>query len=469
MAASGGQGHSLNPEITRAITQSIVPPNLAVPNLAAQAGAAPQSVASGSVPISEAIEALLSSAAQLLHAGEFAAARDQYNQALLANLCAQRAHAGLYYACAGLGDERTAALHLSKALQLQAIVALPYRGPQAGANLRPGAGAPVSILLLQSIHAGNVLIQRLLDDRIFRTHVLVVEFYEPWMPLPPHQVVLNAIGDADIRADALEAAVAVLARTEAPVINPPEAVLATGRCHNARRLDDIPGVRTPITVSLSRSALESDKAASILASHGLRFPLLLRSPGYHMGLHFVRVERAADLPAALTELPQQGFAGNEVLAIEYLDSRASDGLSRKYRVLFVDGRPYPVHLAVSDHWKVHFFASRMGEHPERRAEDARFLRDMPAVLGPDIMKALARICDKLRLDYGGIDFGISRSGELLLYEANANMSVIRPDQDPMWDYRRAAIDAIHGAVHRMLTNRALMHLAGGEMQMHAQA
>jgi hypothetical protein len=97
----------------------------------------------------------------------------------------------------------------------------------------------------------------------------------------------------------------------------------------------------------------------------------------------------------------------------------------------------------------------MGDHPERRAEDAHFLADMPGVLGPRIMTALAQIRETLGLDYGGVDFGINQQGELLLYEANANMAVIRPDQDPKWDYRRAAIETIHTAVHRMLMSRAL--------------
>jgi glutathione synthase/RimK-type ligase-like ATP-grasp enzyme len=385
------------------------------------------------------IDPLLTSAGALLHAGEFAAAREQYNQALLANVGAQRAHAGLYYACTALGDQQSAAMHLSKALQLQAIVTLPYRGSDPN---------PVTILLLQSIHAGNVLIQRLLDDRIFRTHVLIVEFYEPWMPLPPHHVVVNAIGDADIRAEALTAAQSVLARTQAPVLNSPQAVAATGRCQNAQRLAMRPGISAPLTVTIPRDVLETEGSAA-LTHRGLSFPLLLRAPGYHMGQHFHRIDAPADLPAALAELPP-----TPLIAIQFLDGSGADGLIRKYRVLIVDGELYPVHLAVSDHWKVHYFSADMAEHPKRRAEDAAFLADMPGILGPCIMAALAEIRDTLGLDYGGVDFGISQPGELLLWEANANMAIIRPDANPLWDYRRAAIERIHAAVHRMLNARA---------------
>jgi tetratricopeptide (TPR) repeat protein len=146
------------------------------------------------------LAAVLHSAALELDAGHYAAARASYEQALLAAPASRPAHAGLYYALTALGERHAAANHLAQALLLQSIVALPYRGP------RNGTVEPVRVLLLQSINAGNVLIQRLLDDHIFATSVLIVEFYQPGTPLPPHDVVLNAIGDADIRVDALDAA-----------------------------------------------------------------------------------------------------------------------------------------------------------------------------------------------------------------------------------------------------------------------
>ena len=89
---------------------------------------------------------------------------------------------------------------------------------------------------------GNIPTRHLLDDRVFQTHVVVPEFYDPKMPLPPHQVVFNAIGDADLAAAALAAAQSVVALTSAPVINLPSAVLATGRADHAR-LASLPGVR----------------------------------------------------------------------------------------------------------------------------------------------------------------------------------------------------------------------------------
>ena len=43
--------------------------------------------------------------------------------------------------------------------------------------------------------------------------MVVPEFYDRNVPLPPHQVVFNAIGDADLAAAALAAAQSVVALT----------------------------------------------------------------------------------------------------------------------------------------------------------------------------------------------------------------------------------------------------------------
>ncbi|MBV8261251.1 MAG: hypothetical protein JO239_09930, partial [Paraburkholderia sp.] len=138
-------------------------------------------------------------------------------------------------------------------------------------------------------------------------------------------------------------------------------------------------------------------------------------------------------------------------AIEFLDARSADGKIRKYRVMLVGGAMYPLHLAVSTHWKVHYFTADMLEFPEHRAEEARFLEDMPGALGPRAMRGLEAIRDALGLDYAGVDFALDRDGTVLLFEANATMTVPNPPQGEMWAYRRAPIDRILAAVRRLLT------------------
>jgi len=371
----------------------------------------------------------------LFENGEFQRAREHFETALRVDPGHADAHRGLAYVLAEFGDEEGAQWHRKKGFQDRPVMALPYRGQ----------GPPVPLLLLVSSIGGNIPTRYLLDDRVFQTFVVVPEFYDLKVPLPPHQVVFNAIGDADLTAPALVAAQSVVALTTAPVINLPAAVLATGRADHAR-LSRLPGVVMPLTVNLPRDLLSAPEAAATIARHGFRFPLLVRTPGFHTGRHFVRVESPDALTQAVAELP-----GKELTVIEFLNARGADGKVRKYRVMMIGGQLYPLHVAISSQWKVHYFTAEMAERADHRAEDAEFLENMAGVLGPRAMEALAHIQATLGLDYAGIDFGLSATGDLLLFEANATMVVNPPEPDERWAYRRPAVERILAAVREMLT------------------
>jgi hypothetical protein len=141
-----------------------------------------------------------------------------------------------------------------------------------------------------------------------------------------------------------------------------------------------------------------------------------------------------------------------------LDARGADGMTRKYRVMFVDGVPYPLHLAIASDWKVHYGKSEMAHNAAYRDEERRFLEDMPEVLGARAMEALRQICSTLDLEYAGIDFALASDGSVLLFEANATMIVLPPSPDQMWDYRRRAIDNVLQAATQMLLRRADIRL-----------
>ncbi len=366
----------------------------------------------------------------LFEDGDIPGAETQFGAALRADPDLAEAHQGLGRVLAESSDG-AADLHWRKGYAGHAVVTRPYRGP--------GPGVP--LLLLVDARGGNTHTRQWLDERRYAVTAMYTEFFDPTDPLPPHAVVVNAIGDPDRSATALAGAEAVVALTRAPVINPPARIWATGRVENARRLAGVPGVIAPQTRVLSRTAL--------LADGELRFPLLLRAPGFHTGQHFLYVADRAALPAAAAALP-----GERVLAIDYLDARGPDGMTRKYRVMFIDGVGYPLHLAISTDWKVHYFSACLATNAAYREEERRFLDDMPRALGAPAMDALAGIGAALGLDYAGVDFALAPDGSLLLFEANATMVVIAPDRDPIWDYRRGAVDAVLAAARRMLAQRA---------------
>jgi hypothetical protein len=366
--------------------------------------------------------------------GDFPEARHHYQAALGLDADCAEAHRGLARLLTELGDP-AAELHWDKGFAGNAVVIQRYRG----------AGAGVPVLLLVSARGGNIPTRHWIDDRIFAVTALYADFYDPALPLPPHRLVVNAIGDADLCGDALRRAEGIVARSTAAVINPPALIRATGRAANARRLGCVPGVIAPGITTLPRS--------TILTTGGLKFPLLLRSPGFHTGRNFIHVPAHEQLARAITTLPE-----GELLAIEYLDARGPDGMARKYRVMFIDGVCYPLHLAISPDWKVHYFTAAMAENAAHRQEEQRFLDDMQATLGSRAVTALNGICGRLGLDYAGVDFALAPNGSVLLFEANATMVIVPPDPDPIWDYRRRAIATVQQAARLMLEHRAGLDL-----------
>jgi glutathione synthase/RimK-type ligase-like ATP-grasp enzyme len=345
------------------------------------------------------------------------------------------AHLGLAKVYTARGDAGMAQLHLDQAFAEPKAWSLPYRG----------AGPPLQVLLLVSAFGGDMVTNLFFDDRVVQKAVLLADSVRGPLEVPPYHVLFNAIGDADRSAPSLERAVAIANASPAAIVNHPAAVLRTGRVEMMQRLRGIDGARLPRTERIPRASL----TATALVARGFTFPLLLRSPGHHQGDHFAIVTAADALPEIVATLP-----GHELLAIEFFDARDPDGDVRKYRVVSVDGRLYPVHAAIAPQWKVHYFSSDMADRPDHRAEEERYLTDMAAVVGERAMRALEAICATMELDYCGVDFGLDRDGNVLVFEANATMAVYPPEAGGIWEYRRVAADRIVAAVRAMLVARA---------------
>jgi tetratricopeptide (TPR) repeat protein len=375
----------------------------------------------------------------LLRASRYQDARQHYEAALQIDPDHAAAHQGLGAVLADIGERMAAREHFRKGFRGHAISALPYRG------CKP----PVRLLQLTSSGGGNIPTALFLDDTRFQTTIVITDHLGEADALPPHQLVFNAIGDADLCEEALLAACRLTAGTTVPVINDPHAVMKTGRLANSAQLRSVPGISTARTVAIDRNLLAGSNGGRALTAHGFAFPLLLRSPGYHTGRNFIRVADANELANALAALP-----GEELLAIEYLDARGLDGKARKYRVMMIDGDLCPLHLAISENWKVHYFTSDMADEEDYRLEEARFLHDMPSVLGDKAMRALEGVQDALGLDYAGVDFALDGDGNVLLFEANATMVIAKPSDDARWAYRHAAVDKVLEAVTAMITARA---------------
>jgi len=371
----------------------------------------------------------------LLTGGEIDAARAEFERAVELDPSNPKAREGLSLALARLGDLEGARAQRPTVVRKASLIAPLSR-----------SSPPVKVLLVESVIGGKTYAHDFLADPAFDVKQVFLEYLSEGIPLPEHDVIWNAIGDAERCANILDAAPAAFARSNARTLNRPELVRATTRVAISERLSRVNGVVAPKAKRFARAALRTDDGPALLTASGFTFPLLLRSPGFHTGEHFVRVERPEDVREAAAALP-----GKTLNAIEFVDVRSGDGKVRKYRVIAVAGRLYPLHLAVSERWKVHYFSADMSENEHHRAEDRRFLTDMSATIGSHAVRTLEAVAEALALDYGGVDFALDAQGRVVVFEANATMIVPEPEDGERWAYRRAPVQRIYDAVRTMLT------------------
>jgi len=143
--------------------------------------------------------------------------------------------------------------------------------------------------------------------------------------------------------------------------------------------------------------------------------VLVRPIGSHGGKGLV----LAQTPQALDAIALD--RGDDVYLTAYREFRSADGFHRKYRMIFVDRKAYPYHLAISRDWLVHHGSAAMAGDPSRIAEELDFLRDPQAAIGARAMAAVAAVGRRLDLDYAGLDFSVLPDGRVLVFEANATM------------------------------------------------
>ncbi|MBV8245624.1 MAG: hypothetical protein JOZ38_06875 [Candidatus Eremiobacteraeota bacterium] len=373
----------------------------------------------------------------LMRARDLLRARDEFLEVLRLDWHLKVAHREFAELLLMLEDEGSACRHAFLGLAAVPSLTVPYTG----------TGRPIRVLEIGSaIAGGHTNTDHILESQWCEKTTMLVEYWDQLSDLPAHDVAFNLVGDADLNCPGLELVDALLARSNAPIINAPVKVLRTGRLQNALRLANIPGLVVPRTATFARADLSGDDAPALLAECGLEFPLLLRSPGYNNGENFLLVLSPRRLREAVALLP-----GDPLLVIEFVDTRSLDGLMRKYRVMVVDGKLYPAHLAIGRQWKMHYFSAQMG--PEERREEAGFLACMHDSLGNRAIDALVAIAGVLDLDYAGIDFALNAAGQIVFFEANATVSILRPAVDGATAYRVEAVERILSAARSMIFHK----------------
>ena len=311
---------------------------------------------------------------------------------------------------------------------------------------RPAAKSPAEfrVLALYAPFAGNTPTEYLFKDPVYDTDTLALFAAREYDVEPMGrdvQVVVNLISDADQALSLLPLAAGLVDRLGKPTINHPGKIQRTTRDAVAELLAGIPGSGIP--KALRHKAGADCSVAALQGALPFPFPVLARPVGTHGGDDFEKVEDAAELSTFLSQHPEIDH-----YLIEYIDYRSADGFFRKYRFIFVDDQILPYHLAISNDWKVHHVSTDMVNQQWMQQEEEAFLNDPAIVFNPGHYQVLRAIQQRIGLEYFGIDCGLDRSGNLVVFEVNASMLVHERNDD--FPYKSPFVIRIKTAFDAML-------------------
>jgi hypothetical protein len=271
-------------------------------------------------------------------------------------------------------------------------------------------------------------------------------------PLPEHDVAIVIASDSEECRAALDIIDQAAARWPRPLLNPPRLVCNLDRDKLHRLLRGIEGLDIPATVCVTRAQL-SDVAQSNLSFAEivaeLEFPIIIRPRGSHAGVGLAKVDDRAALARYLAERPEHEF-----FLSRFVNYANEDGLFRKYRVVFVDGRPYACHMAIADRWDIWYLNAGMSNSAAKRLEEETFMRTFDIGFARRHQTALAAMADRIGLDYFTIDCAENKRGELLIFEADNTAVVHNMDSPDVFPYKPPQMRKIFEAFAAMLQGRA---------------
>ena len=270
--------------------------------------------------------------------------------------------------------------------------------------------------------------------------------------MPEHDVAIVVAGESEESAPALAALAHLVADWPKPVLNRPQLIGSLSRARLPAVVQGIDGVDIPLTEQIERADLAAvatgrSELRSHLADGAL--PLIARPVGSHAGRGLKKLDNPVAIQTYLAERPEKSF-----YISRYVDYRSADGLFRKYRVVFIDGRPYACHMAIADQWMIYYLNAAMGESAAKRAEEERFMTGFDSDFGRRHGAALALIAERVGLDYFGIDCAETPDGRLLLFEADIAMIVHLMDSPAIYPYKAPQMRKVFAAFCALLKDRA---------------
>jgi hypothetical protein len=343
-------------------------------------------------------------------------------------------------AAAADGTDAAALFDLSMILQSRgrtaAALDLLHRALRLRRDFSVVHGTGQGLRLLAFVAAGDFMANTPVDFLLAGSDaVLTLVHVDAAMPalgrLPGHDVAMLAIGPSDANRPVLQHMQRLLAEHAGPVIRGDAArTLRLTRDGVAAMLSAEPSILAPSTRRLPRSALAA----------GLDFPIIARPVDSHAGQGLDRLADAAALAAWLEAEPAE-----EVYVAPFMDYRGPDGFFAKQRVVFIDGRAFPAHMALSEHWMVHYLNAGMTEDAAKRAAEQAWMEGFATGFAARHAAAFAALRRHVGLDYFAIDCAELPDGRLLVFEVDVAMVIHDMDDPATFPYKKPAMRQLFDA------------------------
>ena len=331
------------------------------------------------------------------------------------------------------------------ALKLQRV----YRRPAAIAADRP-------LRLLAFMAPGDFMANTPLEFMLEGSSIVLDMMYVvpgTALPEPPeHDVALVAIDESDETAPVLREISKFVKSWPRPVVNAPDRIARLTRAGTWELLRSAPHVVMPKNARIDRKTFAAIAAGDVAIESildGGKFPIIARPSWSQAGMGLVKLETVSAIEAYLGEWPDADF-----YLAPFVDYRSRDGLFRKARIAIIDGRPFVCHMAISQHWMIHYLNADMRNDAAKRAEEARFMADFDAGFGARHAAAFREIAERTGLEYLPIDCAETQDGKLLVFEAGTAMIVHAMDPPELFPYKRPQMAKVFKAFHAMLHHAA---------------
>ncbi len=293
--------------------------------------------------------------------------------------------------------------------------------------------------LLALVTAGDFMANTPIDFLLNGSNaVLLLHYVDAETPdlddLPDHDIAFFGISEANDHGPVLARMERLLPSYRCPMMNRDPALIARlTRDGVSAMLADEPAILAPRSYRLSRAkaaAIASGEAP--LGDHlpGGAFPIIMRPVGTHAGHGMERILAPSDLAAYL-----EGAHGDQFYIAPFVDYRGADGLFNKQRIVLIDGKPYASHMALSEHWMVHYLNAGMGESAAKRAVEAGWMEHFDTDFAQRHAAAFEALTRHIGLDYFGIDCAELPDGRLLVFEVDVAMIVHDMDDRETFPYK----------------------------------